>query len=138
MVMLYDEPVRLHDGRWFAKVSDKQMCMVPINRTVIHTPTPWDQYTDVQIQLIDPADVTTIQKWESMCMADAWFHFLQSLTDEDEITSNYHSALEGITLEAQPSCCCCESPSGSGSLILQYDGIWFLGKSFGPVWKIKL
>jgi hypothetical protein len=155
--VVYEDPVRLQDGRYFVKAStsDNKPVYVSINNSIINTQAPWDQSTDIPIVLSD-ADVANIQKWDSMFMADAvtnstkWF---QREFTEDVITSYYQSALEGSTLETQPSV----NSKGrvnvafflfnnditknfeAGSqcrLLIQFDGLWFLRKSFGPVWKI--
>ncbi len=155
--IVYEDPVRLQDGRYFVKAStsDKTPVYVSIANSTINTPVPWDQSTDIPIS-VSEADISTIQKWDAMFMADAvvnstkWF---QREFTEDVITSYYQSALEGSTLETQPSVNSKGrvnvafflfnnditknfEPGSQCRLLLQFDGLWFLRKSFGPVWKI--
>lgn len=155
--VVYEDPVRLQDGRYFVKAStpDNTPVYVSVNNSTVNTPLPWDQSTDIPV-LVSEADISTIQKWDSMFMADAvvnstkWF---QREFTEDVITSYYQSALEGNTLETQPSVNQksrvnvafftstneLSKTFDAGSqcrLLIQFDGLWFLRKSFGPVWKI--
>ena len=152
----YDDPVKLQDGRYFVKATtDGTPVFVTMNNTKISTPPPWDQATDVSLKLSVP-DIDTVKRWDSVFISDAvansakWF---QREIGTDIISSYYQSAIDDDCIEVQAD----TDKKGRVSVnffnhvnelvhdvdctnqcrvLLKFDGLWFLRKTFGPVWKV--
>ncbi len=154
----YGDPVKLQDGRYFVKAtsSDDRAVYVTVHNTTVGTPLPWNASTDITLNL-SSADSATIKQWDSVFVKDAttnstkWF---QREFTEDVIASYYQSALDDdthmdvqadvdrkgrstVTFFDHVNQVTDQFDSSSPCrLLLKFDGLWFLRKTFGPVWKV--
>lgn len=152
MAIVYSDPVKLSDGRYFVKASTEDTPVyVSLKNVIVDDPS----LDDINVTLSE-ADVNTIGSWDKRFVEDAvsnstkWFH--KEISSE-VIQSYYQSALDGDSLEVQPSL----NAKGksvvalfdaaknqvqkvdqntSAIVLLQFDGLWFLRKTFGPVWRL--
>lgn len=148
--MTYEDPVKLQDGRYFVKASEP--ILVTVHNTVVTTPLNKD---DITIKLSE-SDVRTIKEWDAKFIdaatqnSAAWF---QREMNQDVVSSYYQSALDNddSTIEVQastdkkgrPNVHCFDhannlvsDASGTCRVLLRFEGLWFLRKTFGPVWKV--
>lgn len=154
--VVYEDPVKLQDGRYFVKASTNgSPVFVTVNNAKANTPTPWNPDSDILLSL-SSADVNTVKRWDSVFVKDAtensakWF---QREIGEDVISSYYQSALDESTVEVQAdldkkgrvnvsffdhanNIVDQFDSSNPCRMLLKFDGLWFLRKTFGPVWKV--
>lgn len=157
MSIVYSDPVKLQDGRYFVKAStqDSSPVFVTVNNAVATTPLPWTSSTDIVLKL-SSSDSETVGKWDATFIRDAtensakWF---QREIGEDVISSYYQSALDDSSVEVQADLDkkgrvnvhffdhannLVEQLDASSPcrMLLKFEGLWFLRKTFGPVWKV--
>lgn len=146
--MAYEVPVKLQDGRYFVKASEPTL--VTVNNATLA-----NRLTDDDIRLnLSNADVEIVNQWDAKFIDAAaensavWF---QREMARDAVASYYQSALDDNTMEVQASTdkkgkvnvhCfdhannIVSDVSGTCRLLLRFEGLWFLRKTFGPVWKV--
>lgn len=154
MSINYGDPVKLQDGRYFVKATTNDSpVFVTVNNARSTTPLPWAPDTDIVLSL-SGADVETLKQWDATFVKDAtensakWF---QRDIGEDVISSYYQSALDESTVEVQADLDkkgrvqvnffdhannIVDQFDGQCRMLLKFDGLWFLRKTFGPVWKV--
>lgn len=146
--MSYEDPVKLQDGRYFVKATEP--ILVTVNNATLGSPITSD---DIRLKL-SGADVNIIGQWDSKFVDAAtensatWF---QREMARDAVASYYQSALDDDTMEVQASTdkkgrvnvhCFDHAnnivPDANGTcrVLLRFEGLWFLRKTFGPVWKL--
>lgn len=146
--MEYTNPVKLPDGRYYVKVSNDTGARI-LERNV--------RVGEVQDDMVLTLnDTTQVQAFDEKLIGDAvenssqWF---QREISKDVIRGYYQSALDDSVLQCIPNV----TPKGKFAVsyfsesketlekvepgtmctvLLQLDGLWFLKKSFGPVWKL--
>ncbi len=146
--MEFTSPVKLPDGRYYVKVAndtgarilERNVKLGEIQEDMVLTLSDVSQITSFDEKIINHA-VENSSQW-----------FQREITQE-VIKGYYQSALDDNILQCIPNV----SPKGKISValfsdakealtkveagtvctvLLQLDGIWFLKKSFGPVWKL--
>ena len=148
-------PKKLSDGRYFVKVSSKDSrVMIQLNKVKILT--KFDESDDVTLELNQPAldkisaiDSQNIaasklnsQTWFGKVLADQTLEAAYTKSTQDismnatkvrvgsqivTKTFSYDKThIDSGSLEAGVSC----------DVILEFSGIWFMKKTFGPVWRI--
>lgn len=144
--MNYCNPEKLSDGRYYVKISD-DVTMVEKNVKI-------GQIQDDMILTL--SNVESIKNIDDAIIQDAVGHskdWFQKEISRDILDNYYQSALEDNVLQVVAP----KNPRGKFTIamftenketlekiepgticnvLLQLDGIWFLKKSFGPVWKI--
>ena len=151
--MEFGEPVKLSDGRYFVGINSKNgPVYVSLKNVVVFDP---DSKEDISLKL-DQGDVNTIGTWDEKCIENAvensekWF---RKEISEDVIRSYFQSSLDSGVLDVVPL----TNTKGkvttayfdaaknqiqkieentNATVLLQLDGLWFLRKTFGPVWKL--
>ncbi len=150
--MEFSDPVKLSDGRYFVKTTtDGGPLYVSLKNVIV-----FDPESDEISMKIDTADVDIVKEWDGKCVASAvensvkWFH---KEISADVISSYFQSSLDGQVLDVQPSMNAKGKvatvyfdtaknqiqkiePNTNASVLLQLDGLWFLRKTFGPVWRV--
>jgi hypothetical protein len=144
-----NEPVKLGDGRYFAKIVTPDS---PLYVTVFKAEIIDSSNDDIRIK-IPP---NSIQGWDDKIITEAvknsvtWFK--KEITQE-VLATYYQSSVDADILEAEPVLNSKGIPSiayfdmnkelisgvennTTCNILLQLDGIWFLRKSFGPVWRL--
>lgn len=137
---MYTAPEKLQDGRYFVRVDPAyhvQLQSVTIGElsqsdVIVHG--DMSKISQVDQQLIDDA-VENSKEWFSKEIS------------KDTITKYYQSSIEDSSLQVYASKPVffgvnreiTKTPPAPGSIcsvLLQLEGIWFLKRSFGPVWKL--
>ena len=147
--MEFSDPVKLSDGRYFVKVGGP--LYVSLKNVIVFDP----ESDEISLKL-DTGDVQTVTEWDQKCVESAvenstkWFH---KEISADVIKSYFQSSLDGQVLDVQPSVNAKGKvatvyfdaaknqiqkiePNTNASILLQLDGLWFLRKTFGPVWRV--
>lgn len=144
--MEFSAPTKLPDGRYYVKVAsdvrivEKNVKIGEIQDDMVVTLSDTSQIQSFDEKLVDAAFQNSAQ----------WF---QREIVKDVIAGYYQSALEDKILQIVPN----TTPKGKVAVgifsdskdplervdpgtvctvLLQLDGLWFLKKSFGPVWKL--
>jgi hypothetical protein len=152
MSIVYSDPVKLNDGRYFVKASTGDSPVyVSLKNVVVHDPTT----DDIEIR-VSEGDALNISNFDKTFVDDAvtnsekWF---SKKIGQDVISSYYQSSLDGDTLETQPvvnskgkvAVALFDSAKNqvqkvdvdtAATVLLQFEGLWFLRKTFGPVWRL--
>lgn len=148
-------PKKLSDGRYFVKVSSKDSrVMIQLNKVKILT--KFDESDDVTLELNQPAldkisaiDSQNIaasklnsQTWFGKVLADQTLEaaYTKSTQDSSMNATKVRVGSQIVTKTFSHD----KTPVDSGSLepgvscdvILEFSGIWFMKKTFGPVWRI--
>lgn len=151
--MEFGEPVKLSDGRYFVKASTGgSPVYVSLKNTVIFDPNSTEE---ISLKISDQ-DVDTVGQWDQKCIDNAfensvkWFH---KEISSDVIRSYFQSSLDGQVLDVMPSVNAkgkvntayfdpaknqiqSIDENTNASVLLQLDGLWFLRKTFGPLWRL--
>lgn len=146
--MEYTSPVKLPDGRYYVKVANDTGARI-LERNVKIGPIQ----DDMTLEL---SDLSQMNIFDEKIINDAVEHSAQWFQREisrDVIKGYYQSALDDAFLQCIPN----STPKGKiavaffsdtketlttvepgtmCTVLLQLDGLWFLKKSFGPVWKL--
>ena len=146
--MEYTSPVKLPDGRYYVKVANDTGARI-LERNV--------KLGEIQEDMtLELSDLTQMTAFDEKIINDAVEHSAQWFQREisrDVIKGYYQSALDDAVLQCIPNV----TPKGKiavaffsdakevltkvdagtvCTVLLQLDGLWFLKKSFGPVWKL--
>ena len=147
--MIYNSPTKGEDGLYFVKVlnDDKRKCLVQLNKvkiTDVSGEIVMDLGSDVNTQKVDVIDAANLEAALENC--DSWFGKKLS---EGVVKSAYTSNLDNGSLT-------CErldvtkvfnaqqenvdfdlvQPEKTCDVILEFAGIWFAKKAFGPTWNV--
>lgn len=149
----YEDPVKLSDGRYFVKASTNGSPVYVSLKGVVIDDLDAD---DIELKL-SGGDVQIVDEWDKRFVSSAvvnstkWFH---KEISSDVIQSYFVSSLETDgTLEVlpnlgpkgKPNVAVFDSnksqiktvePGTSALVLLQFEGMWFLRKTFGPVWRL--
>ncbi len=140
--MEYGKPVKLQDGRYFVKISNKDGSRVlkQLNNVEVQEQNCFKVSSDLREydeQIISQAEVCS----------EEWFG---KKIDIDSLKKVFDSSVSASILEAPPvtrktKVFDCErnevtlevlTPGSRCDIIVELSGIWFLKKSFGPVWRL--
>ena len=137
---MYSAPEKLQDGRYFVRVDPAfyvQLQSVTVGEfgqsdTIVH------------------GDMTKIAAVDSQLIDDAVEHSKEWFSKEiskDTISKYYQSSIEDSSVQVTavkpvffaPNKEVTKTPPAPGAIctvLLQLEGLWFLKRSFGPVWKL--
>jgi hypothetical protein len=137
---MYSAPEKLHDGRLFVKIDPAhyvQLQSVTVGElssteTIVHG--DMSKIIQEDSRIIDDA-VTNSTSW----FGKEW--------SREQLQNYYQSSIDDSSLQVQtgtptfftPSKEHSKVPPSSGSIcsvLLQLEGLWFLKRSFGPMWKL--
>jgi len=147
--MLYNAPVKGDDGLYFVKAlnDDKRKCLVQLNKVKVS-----EVSGEVVFALVSDTNIDKIKNVDSQNLvaahenAESWFGkalsekvvegaYTPSLVndqlsgDKIEVTKVFNSAREVVDFDlVQPEKTC--------DVILEFSGLWFAKKAFGPSWNI--
>ena len=151
MELAYGTPKKLQDGRYYVKVSksDESRFMVQLNKVKLLT--KFDESDDVTLELsqsaldkISEIDAQNIaaskvnsQSWFGKVLADQTLEAAYSKSTQDtsmnttkarvtKIFAHDKSPVDPSSVESGTSC----------DVVIEFAGIWFLKKTFGPIWRI--
>jgi hypothetical protein len=148
--MEYGRPVKLPDGRYFLKITNSllQVNNVKLADSLTGSSITFDVPSSQQGP-IDELDASIIAKAKE-CKQD-WFGkelsdeaiqnaFQSSLTDDaisasparlkgEVVTTAFDSKKEALELQDVKKGSSCD-------VLLELAGLWFLKKSFGPIWRV--
>ena len=140
--MEYGKPIKLQDGRYFVKISnsDKSRVLKQLNNVEVQEQNCFKVSADLREfddQIISQAEVCS----------EEWFG---KKIDLDSLKKVFDSSVSANILEAPPvpkKTKVFDSnrnevslevfvPGSRCDIIVELSGIWFLKKSFGPVWRL--
>lgn len=151
MELTYGTPKKLPDGRYYVKISqgDDSRVMVQLNKVKLLT--KFDESDDVTLELnqaaldkiasVDAQNVAASkvnsQSWFGKVLADQTLEAAYSKSNQDlsmnttkaritKIFAHDKTPVESGVLDSGVPC----------DVILELAGIWFLKKTFGPIWRI--
>lgn len=136
---MYSAPEKLQDGRYFVKVQEPYYVQLPSvtlgeigQEVLVHG--DMSKVVQVDEKLISDA-VENSTSWFSKAIArDVIQNYYQSAVEDSSLqVTAPKPVFFGVNKEVT------KTPPAAGSLcsvLLQLDGIWFLKRSFGPVWKL--
>jgi hypothetical protein len=152
MALVYGTPKQLADGRYYVKISqgeESTRVMVQLNKVKLLT--KFDESDDVTLELnqaaldkiasIDAQNIAASkvnsQSWFGKVLADQTLEAAYSKSNQElsmnttkaritKIFAHDKTPVEPETIEAGVMC----------DVILELAGIWFLKKTFGPIWRI--
>ena len=151
MELTYGTPKKLPDGRYYVKISqgDDSRVMVQLNKVKLLT--KFDESDDVTLELnqaaldkiasIDAQNVAASkvnsQSWFGKVLADQTLEAAYSKSNQDlsmnttkaritKIFAHDKTPVEPGAIDSGVAC----------DVILELAGIWFLKKTFGPIWRI--
>ena len=145
--MNYSEPTKLPDGRYFVRISGKDgRIFEQMNSAEVSTDNCFKVKSD---QLVKYDDMIISQAVQS---SETWF---SKKLDESFLTGVYESSIsEDGTLEApftkikgslvtiafdetkERVDISTVAPGTTWDIVIELVGIWFLKKTFGPVWRV--
>lgn len=153
MELSYGTPKKLQDGRYYVKVSkaddDDARVMLQLNKVKLLT--KFDESDDVTLELnqvaiekISAVDVQNVaaskvnsQTWFGKVLADQTLEAAYSKSIQDasmnmskarvtKLFAHDKTAVDPSSIDAGVTC----------DVIVEFAGIWFLKKTFGPIWRI--
>lgn len=148
-IMLYNPPVKGEDGLYFVKAltDEKRKCLVQVNNVKVVDVSGefvFDLSSNVNIKKIVEVDTHNLEAAVDNC--ETWFsrklsenvittaytpsHVSQEITgDLLDVTKVYNSKQEVVDITSvQPGKVC--------DVILEFAGLWFAKKNFGPSWNV--
>lgn len=148
--MEFGTPQKLPDGRYFLKI---QGCRKQLNKvTIVGEPTPKSvnlKLTEEQVQYFSGIDSEIIaqankskQEWFGKDLSDETIQQAYQESVTDGVLSSSFVTVKGAvqtavyddkkelkeTSDIKDGSCC--------DVIVELSGLWFLKKSFGPIWRI--
>ena len=150
--MEYGTPVKIPDGRYFLKVSAKGDGRVFHQVNNVHVTTPLTKETrqvnlnvpsktlfeSIDNELLSQAEVSKLEWFGKDVSADTIRSAYQtSLSTDGELAASL-AAIKGQVVttffDAQKNAI--DEISGSCDFLFELAGLWFLKRSFGPIWRI--
>ena len=154
--MIYGEPKKLQDGRLYLKVStdDGNRCMVQLNNSALVT-----QFTEGEnitlslsdkglskISAINQQNLTAAKEnasnWFGREVADKTLQVAYtSSVSENTINVNHATVNKSIVTKCydhqkNPADFTSLKENTQCDIILEFAGLWFLKKTFGPIWRL--
>ena len=154
--MIYGEPKKLPDGRYYLKVStdDGNRCMVQLNNTDLLT--KFSESENVTLSLTDKSlekiqAINTENITQAKENSELWFG--RQVSDKT-IDAAYTPNVKGNTLISSKATVnknvvtrCYDHEKNLINLddlnedvkcdvIIEFSGLWFMKKTFGPIWRL--
>ena len=145
--MEYSEPTKLTDGRYFVRISDKNgRIFEQINQAEVSTENCFKvqsdklkKYDDMIIQQA----VESSESWFSKKLDETFLRGVyESSVSDDGVLEAPFAKIKGtvvaIAFDTDKNGVNLSSvvPGSSWDIVIELVGIWFLKKTFGPVWRV--
>jgi hypothetical protein len=152
----YETPKKLQDGRYYVKVSTPNDSRVMIQLNKVRLLTKFDESDDVTLELnqtalekiagLDAANIAAAkmncQAWFGKVMADQTLDAAYTKSTQD-LSMNTTKARVGQTVvtkffahDRTPVESSVLDVGMTADVMLEFSGIWFMKKTFGPVWRV--
>jgi Family of unknown function (DUF5871) len=141
--MAFTQPKKTSDGRYYVKPLER--VLVQLNNVTFVTEYTESENLTIQIDetaqaIIGAIDVQNLQAAKTHC--EVWFkRVVADKTIEAAYTKSFTDGTMNVTKPVYSKVYCNkevitgENISG-GDVVLEFSGMWFAKKTFGPVWKI--
>lgn len=147
--MEYSEPTKLPDGRYFVRISDKNgRIFEQINRAEVSTDNCFKVHAQAQLKKYDDIiiqqAVTSSESWFSKKLDESFLRGVyESSVSDDGILEAPFAKIKGSvvaiafdTEKERVNLSTSVVPGSSWDIVIELVGIWFLKKTFGPVWRV--
>jgi len=137
---MYSAPEKLPDGRYYVKVTEPFYVQLPSvtvgefggSDMLIHG--DMGKVAQVDQKIIDDAVENSTTWFSKQIVRETLQNYYQSAIEDSSVQVAaskpvFFSPAKEVT-KTPPA------PGSVCSVLLQLDGIWFLKRSFGPVWKV--
>lgn len=149
-IMLYDTPTKDNEGFYFVKASkdDKKKCFVQLNRVKVtaltDTDVTFNLVSERNLERVQPVDTQNIQA--ALENSELWFG--KALSEETLKSAYTPSIVDGcvtadkiaptkvFTADQELADFSALTTESECSAILEFAGLWFAKKAFGPVWNV--
>lgn len=147
--MIYNTPVKGEDGLYFVKAlnDDKRKCFVQLNKVSVADVSDeivFDLSTDVNTQKIEAVDTQNLTTAQEKCVE--WFG--KNLSEKvicgaytsgminGQITGDRIGVTKVFNSEQVSQECDTLQTGDVCDVILEFAGLWFAKKAFGPTWNV--
>jgi len=148
--MLYDIPTKDNEGFYFVKASkdDTKKCFVQLNKVKVigltETDVTFDITSERNLERVQALDAQNIQA--AVENSESWFG--KSLSKEtiesaytpsvvnNEVSADKIAQTRVFTVDQEPTDFTSVTSESVCSVILEFAGLWFAKKAFGPVWNV--
>lgn len=146
--MQYTVPEKLSDGRYYVKLSEPytvtltNVTLGESSGEMIVRGSSVSKISDVDHQLIEDAAKNSEVWFNKIVSKDTICTYFQSALEDQETltvspnTNNRGKVNIGFFGENKEPLSTPPEPGTVCNVLVQLDGLWFLRRSFGPVWKI--
>jgi len=147
--MIYNAPTKGEDGLYFVKTlnDDKRKCLVQLNKvkvTDVSGEIVMDLGSEVNTQKIHTIDTANLEAALENC--ESWFGkkvsdgvirgAYTSNLDDTVMTCDRIEATKVFNTQQEPIDFDLVQPEKTCDVILEFAGIWFAKKAFGPTWNV--
>ena len=147
--MIYNAPTKGEDGLYFVKTlnDDKRKCLVQLNKvkvTDVSGEIVMDLGSEVNTQKINTIDTANLEAALENC--ESWFGkkvsdgvirgAYTSNLNETAMTCDRIEATKVFNTQQEPTDFDLVQPEKTCDVILEFAGIWFAKKAFGPTWNV--
>ena len=146
--MEYSEPTKIPDGRYFVRISNKDgRIFEQINRAEFSRDNCFqvkdnkDQLNKYDDMIIQEA-VKSSETWFSKKLEEPFLRGVYESSISDGVLEAPFAKIKGsvvaIAFDTEKERVNLESvvPGSSWDIVIELVGIWFLKKTFGPVWRV--
>jgi hypothetical protein len=145
--MEYSEPTKLPDGRYFVRITNKDgRIFEQVNRAEVSTDNCF-KVQDVQLKKYDDMiiqqAVESSESWFSKKLDESFLRGVyESSVSDDGVLEAPFAKIKGtvvaIAFDTEKNGVNLSSvvPGSSWDIVIELVGIWFLKKTFGPVWRV--
>jgi hypothetical protein len=145
--MEYSEPTKLADGRYFVRISDKNgRIFEQLNQAEVSTENCFKvqsdklkKYDDMIIQQA----VTSSETWFSKKLDESFLRgvYETSISEDGTLEAPFakiKGSVVAIAFDTDKNNIDLTAvvPGSSWDIVIELVGIWFLKKTFGPVWRV--
>lgn len=147
--MIYNAPTKGEDGLYFVKTlnDDKRKCLVQLNKvklTDVSGEIVMDLGSDANTQKINTIDAANLEAAIENC--ESWFGkkvsdsvikgAYTSNLDNTAMTCDRIEATKVFNMQQEATEFEVLQPDKTCDVILEFAGIWFAKKAFGPTWNV--
>lgn len=147
--MIYNTPTKGEDGLYFVKTlnDDKRKCLVQLNKvkvTDVSGEIVMDLGSEVNTQKINTIDTANLEAALENC--ESWFGkkvsdgvirgAYTSNLDDTAMTCDRIEATKVFNTQQETIDFDLVQPDKTCDVILEFAGIWFAKKAFGPTWNV--
>jgi len=149
-IMLYDTPTKDDEGFYFVKATkdDKKKCFVQLNKVRVsgltETEVTFDLVSERNLERVQVLDAQNIQA--AVENSESWFGkslsedtvksaYTASVTD-NQVSADKIAPTKIFTADQELVDFSALTTESDCSVILEFAGLWFAKKAFGPVWNV--